>query len=199
MKDTENESFSRVLPKVVQFAEKPMGLLKSLGTSGKIKKIYDGYGAFCEEIGRLLGDPKQKPQISSVQKPPILEEFEFLWQPFSNPEENARQLLTLLSGFYKAGFLVSRTSIDCKINSYFSEENYVFPVEVLKTLAAPFQNEGDLKPRCAKIDDPNTLAFYFWLCPEESLGLLLVSDTPEPERREMVLKTQALIQRHFYC
>src|SRR5690348_8029209 len=108
-------SFSRILPAPLHFVEKPM----SRWASGKIKRLYDGYGAFCDEIGRLLGDPPvtglagmTDPEMPNAEMPnpimpnPIMiEEFDFLWQPAVGPIDNGSQLLTLLSSFYKSGYV----------------------------------------------------------------------------------------------
>lgn len=212
VKKSDNQ-FQRAQPLSTPFLEKPM----ASWASGKIKRLYDGYENFCQEIGRLLGDPAPQTQenlkIKATQNAEIIEEFEFLWQA-SDPSENILQLLTILTDFYKAGFVMESFDRTCQIKSFFAEDSGSLLAPLLeKTFnrITPPLAANSLKPVAFEAHpllqtiglknldwQEDTLAFHFWLYPDSATSLLLFSDTPEPRRRDIVFKTQALIQRRFY-
>ncbi len=183
--------------------------------SGKIKRLYNGYDSFCQEIGNLLGEPTSKPRVSHQDTPEMIEEFEALWEK-SGARENMQQLLTLLSNFYRAGFIIDSQNEKSQIQSYFLEDS--FPMAASSILEKSYvrltptlPTKEDLKPKRLEthpilktlglpqltwVESAET--FHFWLYPENQTSLLLITDLPEPTRKEVVLKTQALIQRRFY-
>lgn len=180
--------------------------------SGKIKRLYDGYESFCQEIGRLLGEPQSKPRVVHGEHPLMIDEFDLLWENKSR-EQNAQQLLTLLSNFYKAGFIIeNQPDRGGFVRSYFIEDSNRAPAPLLdQNLQSIIPDPDNLRPlrlpvaplleslglpRLDWVEAPE--AFHFWIYPEEGTSLILISDTPEPHRRQTLLKTQALIQRRFY-
>lgn len=200
-------TFSRYIPKPAQFLEKPM----SQFTSGRIKRLYDGYEAFCQEIGKLLdGTPSSKNKTSAE----LFDELDHLWQAESF-EEHVQQLLTVLSTFYRAGFVVQTHSSHCSVRSYFVEGTPVLLNSMLQKDFVRFTPdeplEEALKPKRVAAPpilstlglpelnfDEKPEAFHFLISPEKQLSLLVICDNQEPELHEMLLKTQALIQRRFY-
>jgi hypothetical protein len=203
--------FSRTLPLPTAFLEKPM----TQWASGKIKRLYDGYESFCQEIGRLLGEPQSessnKIRVAPLDHPEMIDEFELLWED-AGQAHNTQQLLTLLSNFYRAGFILESDDHQSLVKSYFLEDSREVMNPVMdKTYDRLIPAGTNLKPsRLPASEFIKTLGipeiewieapevFHFWIYPDEGTSLVLVSDTPEPRRREIVLKTQALIQRRFY-
>jgi hypothetical protein len=206
------KSFSRTSPLVTNILEKPM----TQWASGKIKRIYDGYESFCQEVGKLLGEPLSKPHVSHSLSPQMIDEFDLLWEDLPTFEQNTQQLLTLLSSFYKAGFVVKSHTDGCRVKSYFIEKESQLLGPILNQTFTRFtpplaSNEEDLHPKKIQAHpilktlglqklswQENSVAIHFWLYPHDATSLVLLSDAPEPQRHQIVIKTQALIQRRFY-
>jgi hypothetical protein len=202
------QDFSRTTPLNTAFSEKPM----TYWASGKIKRIYDGYGSFCEEIGRLLGEPA-KPQVTGTANPEIIAEFEETIQSEA-PLEKSQQAITLLSAFFEAGLLIKSDGEVSSVECYFIDAKHEGCLNGPKRksrFTPQFTSESDLLPIRFGIKqlenalgwgpiftEEKALALHFWLDPEEGLSLVLISAESEPLRRELFLKAQSLIQRRFY-
>ncbi|MCC6276438.1 MAG: hypothetical protein IT289_00830 [Oligoflexia bacterium] len=209
MSSNNKKSFHRQVPTVTGFLEKPM----ARWASGKVKRLYNGYDSFCQEIGRLLGDIETQPKISNQTSISMLEEFEWLWTEGAADAEAHQQLLSLLSNFYKAGFIFTSDPTSSFIQSYFIEESWSMltpligknlqrlspkdphlAAEPMKLRALPLLKAIGLK----NLDwVESSLAVHFWLNPQRDQSLIVVTDSQEPLRSELVQKTQSLIDRRF--
>ena len=161
------------------------------------QKIYRHYGAFCDEIEKLLGEP-------------------------SNIDiQEGLKLLNRISHLFEAGFVIESSASESRIRAYFGDDR-LSPLN--RDLAKPFERlvppsqdlrpgPIDLQPVCGrinnrlgadsawKLDWESDVVYHFWLKPEESLSLVVVMATrnrPREEIRTNLLKTQAIVQKLFY-
>ncbi|MDZ4678385.1 MAG: hypothetical protein SGI74_12850 [Oligoflexia bacterium] len=181
----------------------------------KIQQLNNRYRSFSNRVGSLLGEPPSNVHIPHNIKPKMIDELDLLWNELPTREQNTQQLLTLLSGFYKAGFIVKSHIDGCRIKNYFLENKkeligplldqtfvrFTPSLKNSKLIHQPQRLAAHALLKTLGLQkltwEENSVAIHFWLYPDESTSLILMSDIQEPLRYQIVRKTQALIQHRF--